>query len=214
MISTLLLILILINTIFFFVLLIRSVLTNNSEKYSSITKAETAILSIAFTQYLITFVIENSNVLDKDANIFAQQLRYADWLITTPLLLYTYWELAKVEGYDGDFFLIFIMDFVMIVCGILGEIIYENTKASLIFFAIGAIAFIVIIVKIIDIMNFFNNKNQINKRNLGWYFLLGWVIYPASYFFNDNTKFILYSIGDFINKGLYSITLSEIISKN
>jgi len=212
MISIELLTLVLINTIFLFVLLVKTILSTEFKRFQSIRNAELAILAIAFTQYALTFIIENSNVLNKDANLFAQQLRYFDWLITTPLLLYTYWKLANIDGYKDDFFLLFAMDVVMIVSGMVAELFVKDTMTKYIFFIIGGIAYGVIFWKVLEIMNFYSDKRETKKQRLGFYFLIGWMVYPLAFFLNDEFKFILYSIGDFINKGLYSISLNEIIS--
>jgi bacteriorhodopsin len=212
MISIELLTLVLINTIFLFVLLVKTILSTEFKRFQSIRNAELAILAIAFTQYGLTFIIENSNVLNKDANLFAQQLRYFDWLITTPLLLYTYWKLANIDGYKDDFFLLFAMDVVMIVSGMVAELFVKDTITKYIFFIIGGIAYGVIFWKVLEIMNFYSDKHETKKQRLGFYFLIGWLVYPLAFFLNDEFKFILYSIGDFINKGLYSISLNEIIS--
>ncbi len=212
MMSPLLLICVLINTIFLFVLLFKSLFTSENNNYETIKNSEIAILGIAFTQYALTFVIENSNVLDKDSSLFAQQLRYFDWLITTPLLLYTFWKLAELEGYEGSFFLLFVMDIIMIITGIIAEIFVDDKLKKYYLFTIGSIAYGIIFWKVIEIMNFFKSKNQNKKKNLGWFFIFGWLIYPLAFFLNDEAKFIAYSFGDFINKGIYSIYLSQIIS--
>jgi bacteriorhodopsin len=211
MVSTELLVATLINTIFLFVLLIKNLLSNINDKYETIRNSELAILAIAFTQYALTFIIENSNVLDKDSSLFAQQLRYFDWLITTPLLLYTYWKLAQISGYNSDFFLLFIMDIIMIVAGIFAEMVSSNKNLSLILYLIGCAAYVVIFIKVTQIMNYFRDIDETDKKNLGYFFLIGWLIYPIGYFFNDNIKYILYSVGDFINKGLYSISLNNVL---
>jgi len=214
MISTELLILILINTIFFFVLIIKSIATetkSNTPGIESILKAETAILAIAFTQYALTFIIENSNVLDKDSNLFAQQLRYIDWLITTPLLLYTFWKLARTDGYTGGFEFLLVADIVMILAGMIAEF-YTGKYHNNLFYWIGCLAYVIIFIEIIRIMNFYSDLgSNLNRKNLGWFFIFGWLIYPLAYFFNDNIKYILYSIGDFINKGVYSLFLYSVI---
>lgn len=211
MISGLLVIFLLINVIFFFVLLLKSIANSKDKKYESIQKAEVGILAIAFTQYAVTLVIENSNVLEKDSETFAQQLRYVDWLITTPLLLYTYWKLAEVEGYTGDLLPLIYADLWMIILGIIAEIFVKDFKIKLLCFILSSLGYVFIIIKIIDIMNFFNDKNLKRQRNLGWFFIIGWLIYPIGFFFGDEVKYILYSIGDFINKGLYSISLTELL---
>jgi len=215
MISSELTLTLLINAIFFLVLLIANVVKSSEDKYNNVAKAEITILGIAFTQYAITFVMENSNVLEKDSQEFAQQIRYIDWLVTTPLLLYTYWKLSDVDGYKSDFALLLIMDLVMIVSGILSEIFVNHRKWQLILYGIGMIAYGIIIWKIVEIMKYYSDNATIDKAeskmNLGYFFIFGWLIYPLGYFFNDNAKYLAYSFGDFINKGLYSLALNNVI---
>jgi sensory rhodopsin len=209
MISVELLIFIVINAVFFFTLWIKTLFKSVEKKYEMVEKAEMAILGIAFTQYVITFVIENSNVLEKDSEDFAQNLRYVDWLITTPLLLFTYWKLANLEGWNGDFVWLFFADIAMMIFGIFAEFFAPNKKISILLYSIGCLAYVYIFIEIIRIMNFFNEKNQRDKANIGYFFLIGWLIYPIGFFLSFESKFILYSIGDFINKGLYSIALQK-----
>ena len=215
MISTELLITLLINAIFFLVLLIANVSKDDVSKYGNVVKAEIVILGIAFTQYAITFVMENSNVLDKDSQEFAQQIRYIDWLVTTPLQLYTYWKLSSVDGYQSDFYLLLIMDLVMIISGILSEIFVNHKTWKYILYGIGMVAYGIIVWKIIEIMKYYKDNSSIEnaeeKSNLGYFFIFGWLIYPIGYFFKNNYKYIVYSFGDFINKGLYSLALQNTI---
>jgi sensory rhodopsin len=212
MISPLLVLLILINTLFLFILLIKSLNENINSKYDKILRVDLAILGIAFTQYAMTFIIENSNVLEKDATEFAQQLRYVDWLITTPLLLYSYWKLAEIEGWNGEFIWLLFADLIMMGFGILAEFLNVSFKIKILLYTIGCLGYVYIFIEIVRIMNFFKNKKDSissDKANLGYYFLIGWLIYPIGFFLPFEPKFILYSFGDFINKGLYSIALQS-----
>jgi sensory rhodopsin len=218
MISSELTLTLLINAIFFLVLLIANVISVSDSKYNSVAKAEITILGIAFTQYAITFIMENSNVLEKDSQEFAQQIRYIDWLVTTPLLLYTYWKLADVDGHKSDFVLLLFMDLVMIIAGALSEIFVNHKTWQYILYGIGMVAYGIIVWKIIEIMKYYNDSIENanidkaeNKMNLGYFFIFGWLIYPLGYFFNDNAKYLAYSFGDFINKGLYSLALNSVI---
>jgi sensory rhodopsin len=211
MVSPILLALVLVNTIFLLVRVLILIDDTKDKKYESIVKAEVAIMAIASTQYALTFIIENSNVLEKDSELFAQQLRYLDWLITTPLLLYTFWDLAHINGYGGDFLLLLLADIVMILCGIVAEFT-SNRNVAIIFYLIGMIAYGIIIWKVVDIMNFFKREGMYDERNLGWFFILGWLIYPIGFILSPEPKYILFSIGDFINKGIYSIALSNVLT--
>lgn len=211
MTSTFLTVLLLINIVFFFTLLVSNVYKDVDSKYSSIQKAEGAIFGIALTQYAITFVIENSNVLPVDSTTFAQDLRYVDWIVTTPLLLYTYWKLADIEGFETELFFIILADIVMIVFGALAEIFATDRKTRLICFGIGTLGYVYILIQVIRIMSYFNDKNMPKHANLGYFFIFGWALYPIGFFLGDEAKYSLYSIGDFINKGLYSLFLNELI---
>jgi sensory rhodopsin len=211
MISVALLATVLINTVFLLVRLLVLVNVEKDKKFEAIVKAETAIISIAFTQYALTFIIENSNVLEKDSELFAQQLRYLDWLVTTPLLLYTFWKLANVYGYESDFILLLFADIVMILAGIVAEFTSNKTLA-IISYLVGMIAYGIIIWKVVEIMNFFKKEERFDERNLGWFFILGWAIYPIAFILPTEPKYILFSIADFINKGIYSIVLSDCLT--
>jgi sensory rhodopsin len=207
MISPLLTVLILINCIFFFTLFVKSIYQTVDSKYDAILRTDVAILGVAFTQYAMTFLIENSNVLSKDATEFAQQLRYVDWLITTPLLLYSYWKLAQIEGWSGDFVWLLFADLVMMIFGIAAEFFNVSFKTKMILYTIGCLGYVYIFIEVLRIMNYFRNNNMSDKANLGYFFLIGWLIYPVGFFLPFESKFTLYSFGDFINKGLYSIAL-------
>lgn len=208
MISVALLATVLINTVFLLVRLLIIVNTQTDKKYEAVVKSEMAIISIAFTQYALTFIIENSNVLEKDSELFAQQLRYLDWLITTPLLLYTFWKLANVFGYESDFVLLVFADIIMILSGIVAEFT-SNKNLAIISYLIGMVAYGFIIWKVIDIMNFFKKEERMDAKNLGWFFILGWAIYPVAFLLPTEPKYILFSVADFINKGIYSIALTN-----
>jgi hypothetical protein len=65
---------------------------------------------------------------------------------------------------------------------------------------------------VVDIMNFFKREGMYDERNLGWFFILGWLIYPIGFILSPEPKYILFSIGDFINKGIYSIALSNVLT--
>jgi hypothetical protein len=64
-------------------------------------------------------------------------------------------------------------------------------------------------------MKYYNENTNIDKAeskmNLGYFFIFGWLVYPIGYFFSDNAKYLVYSFGDFINKGLYSLALNSVI---
>jgi sensory rhodopsin len=211
MISVALLVAVLINTIFLLVRLLILVNVDKDKKFESIVKAETAIISIAFTQYALTFVIENSNVLEKDSELFAQQLRYLDWLATTPLLLFTFWKLANIYGYDSDFILLLFADIVMILAGVVAEFT-SNKKIAIISYLVGVAAYGIIIWKVVEIMNFFKREERIDERNLGWFFIFGWAIYAIAFLLPAEPKYILFIVADFINKGIYSLVLSDCLT--
>lgn len=214
MVSSILITLLLINTIFFGILTIRSFLTTIPKKYESISRTDTAIVSINFVQYLMTFILECSEVLNKDAQKFAQQLRVVNSLLTSPMVMYTYWKLAQIEGYPGDLFWLIALNFIIVLVNILSEIFPENSLVSWILFGVGISAYIILMILVVDIMKYFTENGFTEKCRLGAFVLFGLSVFPISYFLPFEAKYILFCISDFIVKGIYPIKLGAHIRSN
>jgi len=190
-----------INSFALLALLLNEMQTNY-EKYIDIQKASTAILAIAGTQYSI------STYLYKRYPNVAEEIRYIDWILTTPLLLYTYWKLANVHGYKSDFMYLGFSVVLMVILGFFAEYTTEN---SYFLFVLSFVPYLYILYEIKQIQKMFNDKNMSDHATLGNFFIYGWAVYPIAFYAPDTYKYTLYSIGDFINKGVYSMFLYKLL---
>lgn len=198
----------LINIILFFALVFKCIIQNVQTKYFTVQLSVVASVAVVFIQYLIAFVIENVNTTP----MVAQHLRYIDSLVSLPLLLFSYWKLANVDGYTGDFALMCILTIGMVIFQLIAE--YFSTagpQLSLLFYLFSLLCYIYILIRVINIMNFYKNQGATAKYNLGWFFVIGWLAYIFGYFLHPNFKYVVYSIIDFVVKGLYSITITNIV---
>lgn len=214
MILDILITFVLFNAVVIFVLLLASISKEEITKYEPIRNAQIAFLGISFMQYSLTFIVEASNVLDIQFPDFAQKFRYVSWLITTPLLLYSYWKLAKINGYKGDFTILIFADLVMFICIILSEAIVKTGPISWVLDFISVAAYGIIFWKVLEIRNFFRENDKYDMANLGIFFLGPWILYLFGVIASNDVKYLIYTLADFINKFLYGRALNDIIDAN
>ena len=194
--------LMLFNTVALLAILLYELQTNIKHNIN-IQKASSSILSIASTQYAISLY------LYKRYPKIAEEIRYIDWLLTTPLLLFTYWKLAQNHGYKGKFEYLGISVVLMVSFGYIAE----KNRNSYTWFIMSIIPYLLILSEIMKIQKMFNKNGMNEYSSLGDFFIYGWSVYPLAFYASDKWKFILYSFGDFINKGVYSIMLYDILKK-
>jgi hypothetical protein len=207
----------LINFILFFILLIKNVGREPHNRYLRIYRLEIAFVSISLIQYILNFIIINSH-LPKDLALYVMgKIRFVCNLIASPLALYSYYILAKDDGYKGSFVPLLIISMTMIICGTLIDFVRQNRKGLMIFNFIFLIGYGLLVWQISRLMKFFKNEDIYGKRtekhNLGFFFIFGWLVYLIGLNMSPihETKFILYSISDFITKGLYSFAANTAI---
>jgi bacteriorhodopsin len=99
--------------------------------------------------------------------------RYADWSLTTPLILFTLLTHANVPFPQTIF--IMICDLLMIITGYLGKIEPNQTK-RMIWYSIGMFLFIPIIMALMKI-----NKSS----NVALFTLIIWMAYPIVWIVSD-----------------------------
>jgi bacteriorhodopsin len=189
------------NTIAFIALLIHE-LKINYPKHIEIQKASTAILGIAATQYSISTFL-----YDRYPDI-AEEIRYIDWGLTTPFLLFTYWKLANTHGYQSNFTYLAAAVLFMVALGYVAE-----TEIGYKSFILSFIPYLYILYEITQMQTMYRDKNMPEYESLGNFFIYGWAIYPLAFYAPMSYKYIIYSIGDFVNKGMYSIMLYKLLEK-
>jgi len=178
-------------------------LNENYKDNIEIQKSSVGILSIALTQYFISAWLS----INKNEKQMAEDIRYADWLFTTPLLLYTYYKLAENNGYVSNFKPLFVSVVAMIVLGYISE----KSNNSVQWYVVSMIPYLYILYEITNIQKHFDQKQMKSHKDLGNFFIYGWAVYPLGFFLNSEYKYIIYNIGDFINKGVYSLELYKLL---
>jgi len=210
---------VLINLVLFFMLLIKNIKKEPRGKYLKIYRLEIAFVSISLIQYILNFIILNSPY-NEYAGLVMVQVRFVCSLLTAPLVLYSYYTIAKEDGYPGSFDLLLISCFAMIICGVAIEYFNDNLKIKRVLMLLSAVAYGILVWQISRIMKYFknagNNEKDMAKHNLGFFLIFGWSIYLiALNISKEHTyKFILYSFVDFITKGLYSFAVNTAVKSD
>jgi bacteriorhodopsin len=181
-----------------------------SDTYASTLRLSSFTTIVACLHY---FLMALSSVFQKDT-LAIIMYRYADWVITTPILLI---ELLVLLGISGDPWYITQLVFanlVMLVFGFYGEI-FTDVSSKIWGGILGFVPLLYIVwrvySKFID-QHGDTNQSQIEKTELySWRSILGigfaiiWGLYGIVYFFDSNyTRSILYTILDLISKGVFA----------
>ncbi len=171
---------------------------------------------------LITFIAAVHYYYMRGYNLETGQspvfFRYVDWILTVPLMCVEFYLITKKAGAKvGLLWQLILASLVMLVTGYIGEAIYGNETQSWIWGLISGIAYfyIVYLVWFGEVAKLAGNAGPaVNKavKNLGWFVLVGWAIYPIGYIagttgglfgvrvFEGLSMDIIYNLGDAINK--------------
>jgi bacteriorhodopsin len=143
----------------------------------------------------------------KDAEIDYHKInitRYTDWAITTPFMIL---GLELVLTYNNneslslkDFVIPFILNYIMLSFGYLGEIDMMSRKNA----AIGGFIFYALLFYFIYYKFIQNKKNSLNMI-IFFIFVIFWGIYGIIYLYDDQIKNITYNILDVFSKCLVGI---------
>lgn len=199
------------NAIFLLITLIVTLVSNDYFKYQPIQKAELCALGVSLSQYGIFTIISGLNIPDTYINIIIRVLFYFNWVVTSPLRLFTYWKLANLEGYNYDFGILIAVNLVMVLFAILGNVYYHNFKFRLICFFVVSLCYTFITYNVVKIQNFFKGKNKFRNADLGNFFIIGWLIFPLITLFQGEFLLMILIVFDFFNKVLYGIALNNVI---
>jgi hypothetical protein len=208
----------LINAVLYLTLLIRNLFRDKVGKYIKVYRLEIAFLGISLIQYIMNIIVENSPYAKEYDTLIMIQFRFVCALLTSPLVMYSYYQIAKDDGYEGNFGILLISVFGLIFTTLIMNYANHNPLYKKIVFAIACGFYGIIIWRVIEIMKFFKNLNSESgdgKFNLGWFLIFGWLLYTLTILIDRKNplKFVIYSIGDFITKGLYSFAVNTALSK-
>lgn len=105
-------------------------------------------------------------------------LRYGDWFITCPLLVWELCVITEIKTFQTTLFLV-IGSVLMILLGRLSLFSKGMVRASL--FGVSSLI-------LIGMATTFVNYSRKNKEFVAWFFLL-WSLYPIAYVINSNSMF-------------------------
>lgn len=117
--------------------------------------------------------------------------RYLDWFITTPFLLLCLCLLLTDKFDWSPFFIIVLLNILMLLPGLLGELNIIDKYTGVI---VGFIAMIFMFIVIYT--NFYSDKNTL----IFWYFVILWTGYGLVYLLDDIQKLYCYNILDVFSK--------------
>lgn len=184
---------------------IRSLTSKTSKK--KLSNATAALINvIAFIHYT-----RMTNMWSTDKNNITG-IRYSDWFITCPLLLFEFFILMDWIYYDQEeklnikdnlttpIIITVLATLAMLFCGYLSEK-YINLKWQL--FTLAFIFLIIIFAILINTKP--KKRNDKNSPKYPWIFIGLWVLYGFSYL--SKNKNIFYNILDLIAKGLFAFII-------
>ncbi len=154
---------------------------------------------------------------------FPTELRYVDWLLTTPLMLIKFPSLLGAASNRMLLVLLIVADVIMIITGYAAEVIFRRgaINEAWPFFLVGCIAFLFILYLLYSVVSA-AQENALGPISDGLdamklFILIGWSIYPICFILimisntpeMKVTRELLFNIADAVNKiGLAVIAVS------
>jgi len=172
---------------------------------NTLLKLETLVQIVEASFYIL--VTKYLTRLDLNS---ISRLRYADWVLTTPMMLlstvvYMIYNTNKpkslmeiLKDNKKPLIRITVCNLGMLICGILGEYgIIDKFTATILGFAFFGCVFNTI----------YKEYTKKNKKNLAlfWFTCIVWALYGVVYLFNSLNKNIAYNILDVIAKNFYGL---------
>jgi len=170
-----------------------------------ITQAERDILNVAFGSYLGLVATDG-----------AEEFRYLDWAITTPLLTYTYWKLAEDWGWDGPFQTLGASAALMSALGYLAQKgRTEEIRRSA--FIVSSLFFLIIVIEVLRINAFLQAQIPEERKGLlgiiPLFFIFGWGVYPLVFYADKELRNSVWDIMDLINKPIYTLVYNNVLDR-
>jgi bacteriorhodopsin len=181
--------------------------------YKDLLRTELGVQVVEFIFY-IWMVLNFNNI----KNI--TPYRYFDWLITTPIMLFTLTAYLDTNNYSSlteflrankkDTEKIVIANLLMLMFGLLGELNFLHYKTAII---LGFIPFVYYF-KLIWKKYIYNKEVSLDRKVLFYFFAIIWTLYGLAAFLPYELKNVSYNILDLFSKNLFGLFLVWIVWKN
>lgn len=174
-----------------------------SPKLREIYNTELAILGIATSQYVVTFNMSYEST---------QRWRYADWIVTTPLLLKTFYLIAVEKGFTGTIQPALIANVLMILSGYFSEFLSDQ-RMKMVWYSVGVLALFAVLYYVRQWSNYLQTQN-VNVQRLALFFYVGWSAYGLNFLVTDeHYRQTGFNVLDLFNKGIYTFELDNVLEK-
>lgn len=181
--------------------------------YKDLLRTELGVQVIEFIFY-IWMVLNFNNI----KNI--TPYRYFDWLITTPIMLFTLTAYLDTNNYSSlteflkankkDTEKIVIANLLMLMFGLLGELNFLNYETAII---LGFLPFVYYF-KLIWKKYIYNKEVSLDRKVLFYFFAIIWTLYGLAAFLPYELKNVSYNILDLFSKNLFGLFLVWVVWKN
>ena len=169
---------------------------------------ENYILGIASISYLVLGLFDNSC----NCRTYKDNIRYLDWLLTTPFLALIIYQYAVNINPDiqNDFqqWWFLVLPVIMVITGYIAKI-SPDYKIKILFLVLSFLALLILLYLIYEL------SLRVDLRGLQYFFYIGWTLYGLVFLIDDYCiKSTLYNILDFINKIVFSLYLTLVVFKS
>ena len=173
----------------------------DKKKFTKVKDYETYLLTFASLSYLS--MLTTTNPYDK------LNVRYLDWLLTTPLLTGVVYEYAAEinpqvrKEIPGEY--LYIFPILMIITGYLARST-TNKNMEYLFLALSWLFLVLTLYYIYRI------SQLVNLHAVEWFFYILWPLYGLVYFIDDiDQRTNLYNVLDFFAKVVFAIYFTNIV---
>jgi len=181
--------------------------------YKDLLRTELGVQVVEFIFY-IWMVLNFNNI----KNI--TPYRYFDWLITTPIMLFTLTAYLDTNNYSSlteflrankkDTEKIVIANLLMLMFGLLGELNFLHYETGII---LGFLPFFYYF-KLIWKKYIYNKEVSLDRKVLFYFFAIIWTLYGLAAFLPYELKNVSYNILDLFSKNLFGLFLVWVVWKN
>ena len=190
-------------------------LPENKLIYKELLEIELFVQFVEFIYYI--WLVLNLNKFKGNITI----TRYLDWMLTTPIMLLTLIAYLNdkenggslklfIEQNKSNVIQILLLNWIMLLIGLLGELGIINEKIAV------TLGFIPFIYYFNMIHKNFLHKNETDRGKifLFWFYFVTWSLYGVAALFSFELKNTFYNILDLFSKNFLGIFLVYVIYKN
>jgi bacteriorhodopsin len=198
------------------------ILINKSDNQLKNEAKQTLLYIVSIATIAYSFIAYKFGT-GKGENFETRSVRYLDWIITTPLITYSYYLVGRLNNVQVNFVNLLVTNLLFIGLGVVSEYLYQNKikyKNLEIYFAILSFIFFGIFIYNIYVLTSKLKEKQVNTMGLEYFFYIGWTLYGVVFlgellgYFKRDFVINSYAILDVINKVVYSYIANIVIDNS